>query len=213
MNTHDDLSTAPEDRLREDERTGRQLLPTLEQAMPTRRGERAMSDLERSEWARLLGRLADKYGAERVVRYIRQGLSSGLFQRIRAPKDFGNFVAEVAVDPSERGWQPSRNTGRMGMAIDRAEQHRSQSGQWPDEVRFKVMSECYADLTTAAMPPDTPDDQHETAKRSAKAKAWYEMNRVWGKPEVEQWAEWRKAITAEVQNRQDWQHMRIGGQQ
>lgn len=213
MNTQSGSLPTPDEQAVADEERGRRLLPTLEQAMPTRRGDRAMSDLERSEWSRLLGRLAEKYGADRVVRYIRQGLSDGLFQRIRAPKDFGNFVAEVAVDPSERGWQPTRNTGRMAMAIDRAEQHRSQSGQWPDEVRFKVMSECYADLTTAALHPDTPDDQHETAKRSAKVKAWHEMNRVWGKPEVEQWAEWRKAITAEVQNRQDWQHMRIGGEQ
>jgi hypothetical protein len=213
MNTHDGSLQTPDDYAEQDEERGKRILPTLLQAMPTRRGERAMSDLERSEWARLLGRLADKYGADRVVRYIRQGLSSGLFQRIRAPKDFGNFVAEVAVDPSERGWQPTRNTGRMGIAIDRAEQHHKHSGQWPDEVRHKVMSECYADLTTAAMPPDTTDEQHESAKRSAKVKAWYEMNRVWGKPAVDDWAEWRKAITAEVQNRQDWQHMRIGGEQ
>lgn len=179
--------------------------------MPTRRGERAMSDLERSEWSRLLGRLAEKYTPERVVRYIRQALSDGLFQRVRSPREFGNFVAEIAVDPSERGWQPSQTNGRWEAAYARCQWHaREASKGWPDEVRWKVMSECYADLTSAAVHPNATDEQIDAMKRAAKTKAWQAMGDIWTDAERMAWSAWRQEVTAEVANRTDWRHLRKG---
>ena len=95
--------------------------------------------------------------------------------------------------------------------MGRCRQHaREASKGWPAEYRWKVMSECFADLTIAAVHPNTTDDRIDEMKRVAKRKAWDAMGDIWTTAERKAWSSWRQGVTAEVSNRTDWRHLKMG---
>jgi hypothetical protein len=159
-------------------------------------------------WDVRFTKLCARHGDDRITDLFREYFESGRLKKSTRPGEFAEYAADST---SDRWGHNQAASGRYAEAVARVRQHAENATPWPDEVRWVVMSDCYADLTAAGINPSTPNEQYESAKRSVKVKALYEMNRVWGKPAVDDWAEWRKAITAEVQNRQSWRHMQIGG--
>jgi hypothetical protein len=172
-----------------DESQGKPLFQLIQDVMPYRRGVRGFSQIERSEWMRLLSRLARRYSQEALTSVIRKGYREGFFQKGVYPDKFAQYVSAHTPSASRIDKRTAREWA-WRRAVDKCRGEARGIGLYAEEYLYDQIRHCSRALEQALVDESLDEEAAHKVRREVRPRIDAVLVEHFGDERIERWRKW-----------------------
>jgi len=174
-----------------DEARGKPLFQLIRDVMPHRWGKRDFSQIEQSEWMRMLGRLSRQHPRVLIASAIRKGYREGFFEKNVYPGKFAELMSEHAKANSNAPKRTARDW-EWQRALNLCAGEARGVGMYAERLLFDKIHHCYRALQRALVDEHLDESVAEQARRDAQPKIDGVLVEHFGSELIQRWREWMK---------------------